>query len=105
MAFVISEFLIFTRLTRLKGLISTLFNLYRVVGENFCGVIGFSGCVLVFINANKTTLIVSRGLRQSMIMFNVIERFILTHPFLARRGYFEGLYGGFGCYGRGGFHA
>jgi hypothetical protein len=37
------EFLIFTRLTRLKGLVSlfcVLFNLYRVVGENFCGVIG-----------------------------------------------------------------
>jgi phage FluMu gp28-like protein len=37
-----------------------------------------------FTNANKTTLIVSRGLRQSMIMFNVIERFILRHPFLAK---------------------
>jgi len=37
-----------------------------------------------FTNPNKTTLIVSRGLRQSMIMFNVIERFILRHPFLAR---------------------
>lgn len=37
-----------------------------------------------FTNPNKTTLIVSIGLRQSMIMFNVIEHFILRHPFLAK---------------------
>lgn len=36
-----------------------------------------------FTNANTTTLIVSRGLRQSMIMFNVIENFIKANPFLA----------------------
>jgi hypothetical protein len=41
MAFVMFEFLIFTRLTRLKGLVSTLFNLYCVVGENFCGGVAF----------------------------------------------------------------
>lgn len=37
-----------------------------------------------FSNAHVTTLIVSRGLRQSMIMFGVIERFILRHPVLRR---------------------
>jgi phage FluMu gp28-like protein len=35
-----------------------------------------------FTNAGATTLIVSRGLRQSMIMFGVIERFIVGHPVL-----------------------
>jgi len=35
-----------------------------------------------FTNSDTTTLIVSRGLRQSMIMFGVIERFILGHPVL-----------------------
>jgi len=37
-----------------------------------------------FTNANTTTLIVSRGLRQSMIMFGVIENFIMTHPILPK---------------------
>jgi len=37
-----------------------------------------------FTNADTTTLIVSRGLRQSMIMFGVIERFIVGHPVLRR---------------------
>ena len=37
-----------------------------------------------FTNADKTVLIVSRGLRQSMIMFSVIERFIMKHPVLRR---------------------
>jgi hypothetical protein len=37
-----------------------------------------------FTGANTTTLIVSRGLRQSMIMFGVIERFIIAHPVLRR---------------------
>ncbi len=37
-----------------------------------------------FTNANTTTLIVSRGLRQSMIMFGVIENFVKTHPVLRR---------------------
>jgi len=37
-----------------------------------------------FTNADTTTLIVSRGLRQSMIMFGVIERFVLAHPVLRR---------------------
>jgi len=37
-----------------------------------------------FTNAGATTLIVSRGLRQSMIMFGVIERFIVGHPVLSR---------------------
>jgi phage FluMu gp28-like protein len=35
-----------------------------------------------FTRANTTTLIVSRGLRQSMIMFGVIERFVLGHRVL-----------------------
>jgi len=35
-----------------------------------------------FTNANTTTLIVSRGLRQSMIMFGVIERLVTSHPVL-----------------------
>ena len=34
-----------------------------------------------FSNAGSTTLIVSRGLRQSMIMFGVIERFVLVTVF------------------------
>jgi len=37
-----------------------------------------------FTNANTTTLIVSRGLRQSMIMFGVIENFVKTHPILRK---------------------
>jgi len=37
-----------------------------------------------FTNANTTTLIVSRGLRQSMIMFGVIEHFVLAHSVLRR---------------------
>lgn len=37
-----------------------------------------------FTNADTTTLIVSRGLRQSMIMFGVIEQFALAHPVLRR---------------------
>jgi phage FluMu gp28-like protein len=37
-----------------------------------------------FTNANTTTLIVSRGLRQSMIMFGVIENFIVTNPILLK---------------------
>src|SRR3972149_9390917 len=37
-----------------------------------------------FTNAGATTLIVSRGLRQSMIMFGVIERFIVGHPVLRK---------------------
>jgi phage FluMu gp28-like protein len=37
-----------------------------------------------FTRADSTTLIVSRGLRQSMIMFGVIERFIVGHPVLSR---------------------
>ncbi len=37
-----------------------------------------------FTNAEATTLIVSRGLRQSMIMFGVIENFIMTHPVLLK---------------------
>jgi len=37
-----------------------------------------------FTGANTTTLIVSRGLRQSMIMFGVIERFVMAHPVLRR---------------------
>jgi len=37
-----------------------------------------------FTNAKTTTLIVSRGLRQSMIMFGVIEHLILRHPVLRR---------------------
>jgi len=37
-----------------------------------------------FTNANVTSLIVSRGLRQSMIMFGVIEGFIKVHPVLLR---------------------
>lgn len=37
-----------------------------------------------FTNAKTTTLIVSRGLRQSMIMFGVIEHFINAHPVLRR---------------------
>jgi len=37
-----------------------------------------------FTNAGATTLIVSRGLRQSMIMFGVIERLIIGHPVLRR---------------------
>ena len=42
MAFVMSEFLIFTRLTRLKALISlSLFNLYYGVSVNFCGAMWF----------------------------------------------------------------
>jgi len=35
-----------------------------------------------FTRGDSTTLIVSRGLRQSMIMFGVIERFVLGHPVL-----------------------
>jgi phage FluMu gp28-like protein len=35
-----------------------------------------------FTNANTTTLIVSRGLRQSMIMFGVIEDFVKKNPLL-----------------------
>jgi len=37
-----------------------------------------------FTNGNTTTLIVSRGLRQSMIMFGKIEQFIMGNPFLRR---------------------
>jgi phage FluMu gp28-like protein len=37
-----------------------------------------------FTNAETTTLIVSRGLRQSMIMFGVIESFVMAHPVLQR---------------------
>jgi len=37
-----------------------------------------------FTNAKTTTLIVSRGLRQSMIMFGVIEHFVMAHPVLRR---------------------
>jgi phage FluMu gp28-like protein len=37
-----------------------------------------------FTNANTTTLIVSRGLRQSMIMFGVIENFVSTNPILRK---------------------
>jgi len=37
-----------------------------------------------FTNAETTTLIVSRGLRQSMIMFGVIENLVTTHPVLRR---------------------
>jgi phage FluMu gp28-like protein len=37
-----------------------------------------------FTNANTTTLIVSRGLRQSMIMFGVIERLVNSHPVLRK---------------------
>ena len=37
-----------------------------------------------FTNANTTTLIVSRGLRQSMIMFGVIEHLVNSHPVLRR---------------------
>jgi len=37
-----------------------------------------------FTRADTTTLIVSRGLRQSMIMFGVIERLVLGHPVLRR---------------------
>jgi len=37
-----------------------------------------------FTNAKTTTLIVSRGLRQSMIMFGVIEHFIDSHPVLRK---------------------
>jgi len=37
-----------------------------------------------FTNADTTTLIVSRGLRQSMIMFGVIEHFVLGHPVLRK---------------------
>jgi len=35
-----------------------------------------------FTNAKTTTLIVSRGLRQSMIMFGAIENLVMTHPVL-----------------------
>jgi phage FluMu gp28-like protein len=37
-----------------------------------------------FTNAKTTTLIVSRGLRQSMIMFGVIEHLVVTHRVLQR---------------------
>jgi phage FluMu gp28-like protein len=37
-----------------------------------------------FVNSSKTTLIVSRGLRQSMIMFGVIESLVITHPMLRK---------------------
>jgi phage FluMu gp28-like protein len=37
-----------------------------------------------FVNSFKTTLIVSRGLRQSMIMFGVIESLVTTHPMLRK---------------------
>jgi phage FluMu gp28-like protein len=37
-----------------------------------------------FTNAKTTTLIVSRGLRQSMIMFGIIENHILKHPILRK---------------------
>jgi phage FluMu gp28-like protein len=37
-----------------------------------------------FTNAKTTTLIVSRGLRQSMIMFGVIEGMVKTHPILRK---------------------
>jgi len=37
-----------------------------------------------FTNAHTTTLIVSRGLRQSMIMFGVIEHLVTIHPILRK---------------------
>jgi len=37
-----------------------------------------------FTNAKTTTLIVSRGLRQSMIMFGIIENLIMKHPILRK---------------------
>jgi len=37
-----------------------------------------------FTNAHTTTLIVSRGLRQSMIMFGVIEHLVTAHPVLRK---------------------
>jgi len=37
-----------------------------------------------FTNKNTTTLIVSRGLRQSMIMFGIIENLIMKHPVLRK---------------------
>mgnify|MGYP001072356023 CR=1 FL=1 len=37
-----------------------------------------------FTNSKTTTLIVSRGLRQSMIMFNVVEHFVMIHPVLQK---------------------
>jgi len=37
-----------------------------------------------YTNKNTTTLIVSRGLRQSMIMFGIIENLIMKHPILRK---------------------
>jgi phage FluMu gp28-like protein len=37
-----------------------------------------------FTNSSTTTLIVSRGLRQSMIMFGVIENLVTSHPMLRK---------------------
>jgi phage FluMu gp28-like protein len=37
-----------------------------------------------FTNQKTTTLIVSRGLRQSMIMFGIIENLIMKHPVLRK---------------------
>jgi len=37
-----------------------------------------------YTNQKTTTLIVSRGLRQSMIMFGIIENLIMKHPILRK---------------------